>query len=73
MRIGISLYGYYPSAYVKENVKVHLKPAAQWVTEVVQTKTLAVGESVSYGSIYTATEPTRIAILPVGYVMVFLD
>lgn len=67
VRIGISLYGYYPSAYVKENVKVHLKPAAQWVTEVVQTKTLAVGESVSYGSIYTATEPTRIAILPVGY------
>lgn len=67
VRVGISLYGYYPSAYVKENVKVHLKPSAQWVTEIVQTKTLQSGDSVSYGSIYTATEPTRIGVLPVGY------
>lgn len=67
VRVGISLYGYYPSSYVKENVKVHLKPSAQWVTEIVQTKTLQPGDSVSYGSIYTATEHTRIGILPVGY------
>lgn len=67
IRLGISLYGYYPSEYVKENVKVHLKPSAQLVSEIVQTKTLNVGDSVSYGSTYTATEPTRIAVLPIGY------
>ena len=52
---------------MKENVKVHLKPSAQLVSEIVQTKTLNVGDSVSYGSTYTATEPTRIAVLPIGY------
>ncbi|MCD8787188.1 alanine racemase [Staphylococcus gallinarum] len=67
VRIGISLYGYYPSHYVKDNVKVHLKPSAQWISEVVQRKVLQPGESVSYGSIYTATEPTEIGIIPVGY------
>ncbi|MEB8128045.1 alanine racemase [Staphylococcus succinus] len=67
VRIGISLYGYYPSEYVKSNVKVHLKPSAQWISEVVQTKVLQAGESVSYGSIYTADEPTKIGIIPVGY------
>lgn len=67
VRIGISLYGYYPSQYVKDNVKVHLKPSAQWISEIVQTKILQPGESVSYGSIYTADEPTKIGIIPVGY------
>ncbi len=67
IRLGISLYGYYPSEYVNQNVKVHLKPSTQLVSEIVQTKTLNEGESVSYGSTFTATEPTRIAILPIGY------
>ncbi|MCG7340041.1 alanine racemase [Staphylococcus sp. ACRSN] len=67
VRVGISLYGYYPSNYVKENVKVHLKPSAQWISEVVQRKLLQPGDSVSYGSKYTASEATHIAIIPVGY------
>ncbi|MDQ7110887.1 MULTISPECIES: alanine racemase [Staphylococcus] len=67
VRVGISLYGYYPSSYVKDSVKIHLKPSAQWISEIVQTKVLQPGESVSYGSIYTATEPTKIGIIPVGY------
>lgn len=67
VRIGISLYGYYPSEYVKSKVKIHLKPSAQWISEVVQTKVLQTGESVSYGSIYTAKKPTKIGIIPVGY------
>ncbi|WP_342610399.1 alanine racemase [Staphylococcus hsinchuensis] len=67
IRLGISLYGYYPSNYVRDNVKVHLKPSAQWVSEVVQTKYLKEGESVSYGGVYTADEPTKIGIVPVGY------
>ena len=25
IRLGISLYGYYPSQYVRDNVKVHLR------------------------------------------------
>lgn len=67
VRLGISLYGYYPSAYVKDKVETELQPSAQLLTQVVQTKYLKVGESVSYGSTYTATEDIKIAILPIGY------
>ena len=59
VRLGISLYGYYPSAYVKEKVETELQPSAQLLTQVVQTKYLKVGESVSYGSTFTATEDIK--------------
>ncbi|MBF9302453.1 alanine racemase, partial [Staphylococcus epidermidis] len=67
IRLGISLYGYYPSEYVKDNVKVHLRPSAQLVSETVQVKTLKVGETVSYGRTFIADEEMTIAILPIGY------
>ena len=67
IRLGISLYGYYPSQYVKDHVKVHLRPSAQLVSEIVQVKTLKTGETVSYGRTFKATEEMRIAILPIGY------
>lgn len=67
IRPGISLYGYYPSEFVREHVKVHLRPSVQLVTHVIQTKTIQPGESVSYGATYTADTPTKIAILPIGY------
>ncbi|MGT2653033.1 alanine racemase C-terminal domain-containing protein [Staphylococcus aureus] len=66
IRPGISLYGYYPSEYVQQKVKVHLKPSVQLIANVVQTKTLRAGEY-SYGATYTATDPTTIALLPIGY------
>ena len=53
--------------YVQQKVKVHLKPSVQLIANVVQTKTLQAGESVSYGATYTATDPTTIALLPIGY------
>ncbi|MDM7882199.1 alanine racemase [Staphylococcus borealis] len=67
IRLGISLYGYYPSAYVKETVTTQLQPSTQLKTQVVQTKYLKPGQSVSYGSTYTATDNMKIAILPIGY------
>ena len=56
LRLGISLYGYYPSEYVRNEVDVQLKPSAKLITQVVQTKYLNPGDSVSYGSTFTATE-----------------
>ena len=64
IRLGISLYGYYPSQYVKDHVKVHLRPSAQLVSEIVQVKT---SKKLSYGRTFKATEEMRIAILPIGY------
>ena len=48
IRLGISLYGYYPSQYVRIMSK-YIFARAQLVTEIVQVKSLKVGETVSYG------------------------
>ncbi len=44
----------------------YLNTSVQLIANVVQTKTLQAGESVSYGATYTATDPTTIALLPIG-------
>lgn len=67
VRFGISLYGYYPSKYIQEISNLKLKPAAQLVTEIVHTKYIEPGESVSYGTTYTAEERIKVATLPIGY------
>ena len=43
----------------KRKVETELQPSAQLLTQVVQTKYLKVGESVSYGSTFTATEDIK--------------
>ncbi|MEJ7528125.1 alanine racemase, partial [Staphylococcus lugdunensis] len=63
---------YYPSEYVRNEVDVQLKPSAKLMTQVVQTKYLNPGDSVSYGSTFTATEKMKIAVLPIGYADGFL-
>jgi alanine racemase len=72
-RIGISLYGLWPSkeTYVSCNERgkpsIELAPALTWKTRIAQVKTVPEGGFVGYGCTYRATRPTRIAVLPVGY------
>jgi alanine racemase len=42
-------------------------PVMELKTRIAQIKTLSVGDSVSYGRTFTASRPTRAAIIPVGY------
>ncbi|SDL18150.1 alanine racemase [Lacicoccus qingdaonensis] len=67
MRIGISLYGYYPSPYVKSASSIDLKPAIDLTAKVAALHNLKPGESVSYGRTYTAQDDETIATLPIGY------
>jgi alanine racemase len=73
IRVGISLYGLWPSkeTYVscleRGKPTLDLRPALTWKTRVVQLKTVPEGGYVGYGCTYRATRPTRIAVLPVGY------
>lgn len=67
MRIGISLYGYYTSPYVKSSSEIDLKPAIDLTTKVAALHNLKSGESVSYGRTYTAHNDETIATLPIGY------
>ncbi len=65
-RIGISLYGMYPSSEVDHAI-LRLKPALRWKTRIAHLKTLPTGEAVSYGGLFVTQRPTVVATLPVGY------
>jgi alanine racemase len=72
-RIGISLYGLWPSkeTYVscleRGKPSLELMPALAWKTRIAQVKDVPEGGYVGYGLTWRATRPTRIAVLPVGY------
>ena len=66
VRVGISLYGLYPSVEVNHQV-VKLLPVMTLKTKAVLVKTLPSHWGVSYGTRYFTQENERIATLPIGY------
>lgn len=66
-RIGVSLYGMYPSKDVKALTRVELKQAMSLYSELIQVKHVAKGESISYGATYTFDESTWVGTVPIGY------
>ncbi|MDD6920431.1 MAG: alanine racemase [Eubacteriales bacterium] len=67
IRLGIGVYGEYPSEYIKSTNKVELLPVLQWFSKVGNVKTIKAGTGVSYGQKWVATKDTVIATLAVGY------
>ena len=65
-RMGIILYGLYPSDEVNKSL-VDLKPVMTWKTHIAHIKTLEAGREISYGGTYKTAEPRIIATIPVGY------
>lgn len=65
VRIGISLYGLYPSAQVQPLLP--LKPVMSLHTAVAFIKDVPKGAPISYGGVFVAPRPSRIATLPIGY------
>ncbi|WEK55005.1 MAG: alanine racemase [Candidatus Cohnella colombiensis] len=66
LRLGISMYGLYPSDEVKQDA-ISLEPAMTLKTTVVHVKDLAMGEGISYGTRYFTTGAEKIGTLPIGY------
>lgn len=66
VRIGIALYGLYPSDEVRRD-QVRLTPVLSLKTETVRVKTLPPHSAVSYGAKYVTGQEERIATLPIGY------
>ena len=62
VRMGISLYGYPPVA-----TDLPLKPCMRWEAEITHVKDIAPGDAVSYGCIFRAETPMRIATVACGY------
>lgn len=68
-RIGIGLYGYFPSLELKLKFKnkIELKPVLSWKTIISEIKNIKKGEGVGYELSWRAKNNDRIAILPIGY------
>ncbi|MGL4521755.1 MAG: alanine racemase [Bacilli bacterium] len=67
VRLGISMYGYYPSPYLKETSSIRLEESMELKSELVHCKKIAPGDGVSYGATYVAEKPTWIGVVPIGY------
>jgi alanine racemase len=68
-RVGIALYGYYPSDDIKNKFldSVPLTPIMKWIGKVISIKELDTGKKVGYGSTFTTLNKTTLAIVNVGY------
>lgn len=66
VRIGLAVYGLYPSQAVKDSLK--LKLAISLISRIVGINHCRKGDTVSYGRTYTVDkEFQNIAVLPIGY------
>lgn len=66
-RIGIALYGCYPSSNIEKLNKLSLEPVVSLVSKVTHVKKILKGTKVGYGISYEALEDEYIATIPIGY------
>jgi alanine racemase len=73
VRVGISLYGLWPSAETRLSARVvlgalpPLEPVLTWKAPSQIVKWLPAGSYVGYGCTWKCAADTRVAVLPVGY------
>lgn len=65
VRVGIILYGYYPSDEVNKEVK--LKPCLKLKSSVTNVKILGENIGISYGHVYKTNEKCKIVTISIGY------
>ena len=68
-RIGISLYGLWPSDQIKkmQQDKIKLIPVLSWKVRISELKFLPKGSVISYNCTYVLSRDSKLAILPIGY------
>lgn len=66
VRMGISLYGLYPSDEI-DMTKINLIPAMTFKSHIVNVKEVPENVGISYGHTYTTTEKRTIATVAAGY------
>ena len=66
VRAGITMYGLLPSPEMAKT-QVPLKPVLSLHSHIVYVKELRKGQTVSYGSKFTAEKTTIVATIPLGY------
>ncbi len=63
VRLGIGMYG----IGCDENTQKHLRYVQSLETRLTEIRTIEIGESVSYMRNFTASIPTTIGVIPIGY------
>ena len=73
MRLGIGLYGFHTLQQLDpaRHVVAELKPALRFVSTIIKTREVGVGDVVGYNCTFKADKPMRIGLLPVGYYEVY--
>ncbi len=68
VRLGIGLYGLYPSAALAQDHRaLQLRPVMRWVSHLAQVKTLPLGHPVGYGLTFVTPREMRVGVVPQGY------
>jgi len=72
IRLGIALYGLWPSPEIKflsgvKNKNIDLRPALTWKTRIIQIKNLPARTAIGYDRTYQTKKKIKLAILPIGY------
>lgn len=65
VRVGLALYGIWPAAHLSR--RIDLWPALSMRSRLTQIKDIREGSGISYGSIFVADRPMRIAVASAGY------
>lgn len=66
VRLGISLYGQYPSPFLKDK-GIELTSAFALKSRISYVKDVSKGTSISYGAAYMTERNSKIASIPIGY------
>ncbi len=67
VRAGIASYGLTPAPAVASSTDLGLEPAMTVSGRAVLTKDIDAGAGVSYGHLFVADRPMRVALVPLGY------
>lgn len=73
VRIGISLYGLWPSMQTRlslnltGNKNFQLSPVLSWKTRIAHIQNHPANSYIGYGSTFQTSYPTKVAVVPVGY------
>ncbi|MBK9738109.1 MAG: alanine racemase [Actinobacteria bacterium] len=67
VRVGIAMYGLTPSPQLGSAAELGLEPVMTLRARLSNVKAVGAGTSVSYGGTWTATAPTVLGLVPVGY------
>jgi alanine racemase len=65
VRMGVSMYGYYP--YTEVKTKVNLRPALRFLSKITHLKKVPSGTKIGYGSTFETQRDSIIATVAVGY------